>query len=312
MAVLLSTAMLAFAEPAPVYDADEMSDSSPPAQQEDILPPPPAPQEEGGLIPTVRHDAGGSTPAGNSITASSVNMDQRLSKMEQQMASLQESSSAAHIESLQTQIQALRDQVEKLTHKLDQLQTEQKANYTELEQRLSQPAASPSTDNQDVTGDEAQPKKPAAKAPSAVKKQETKPAAADVQPNVAEEQQIYQTAYTLIKDKKYNEAVSALQDMLKKYPSGQFAANAHYWLGELYGLLGNHEKSLGEFITVVTTYPSSPRVSDAQLKVGIIFASQSKWTEAKSAFKKVINSYPGTASSRLASEQLKQIKKAGH
>lgn len=149
--------------------------------------------------------------------------------------------------------------------------------------------------------------KPAAK-PAAVPTS----AAADTQPNVAEEQQIYQTAYNYIKAKQYNEAVDALQGMLKKYPSGQFAANAHYWLGELYGLLNKHDLAQKEFSTVIKTFPSSPRVSDAQLKVGLILAAQSKWPDAKTAFKSVINHYPGTASARLASEQLKEIKIAGH
>jgi tol-pal system protein YbgF len=100
--------------------------------------------------------------------------------------------------------------------------------------------------------------------------------------------------------------------MLKKYPSGQFASNAHYWLGELYGLMGKNDNALSEFDTVLNTYPDSPRISDAQLKVGLIYASQSNWSGAKSAFKKVINRYPGTASARLAAEHLKQIKQAGN
>jgi tol-pal system protein YbgF len=132
------------------------------------------------------------------------------------------------------------------------------------------------------------------------------------QPNVAEEQQIYQTAYDLIKAKKYNEAVVALKKMLQKYPSGQFAANAHYWLGELYGLLNKNDLSAEEFSIVVRDYPDSPKISDAQLKVGLIYAGQFKWSDAKGAFKKVINRYPGTASAHLAAEQLKQIKLAGH
>jgi TolA-binding protein len=48
------------------------------------------------------------------------------------------------------------------------------------------------------------------------------------------------------------------------------------------------------------------------LKLGLILAGQFKWTDAKSTFKKVINHYPGTASARLAAEQLRQIKEAGH
>ncbi len=100
--------------------------------------------------------------------------------------------------------------------------------------------------------------------------------------------------------------------MLQKYPSGQFAANAHYWLGELYSLLGKDDSSAAEFAVVVNQYPDSPKVSDAQLKLGMIYAGQFKWQEAKAAFKKVINRYPGTSSARLATEQLKQIKLAGH
>jgi tol-pal system protein YbgF len=134
----------------------------------------------------------------------------------------------------------------------------------------------------------------------------------DNQPNVAEEQEIYQEAYNFIKAKKYNDAVTALQGMLKKYPTGQFAANAHDWLGELYGLMNKHDLALKEFGTVIDKFPDSPRVSDAQLKVGLLYAAQSQWRDAKSAFKTVINHYPGTATARLASEQLKQIKQAGH
>jgi TolA-binding protein len=70
--------------------------------------------------------------------------------------------------------------------------------------------------------------------------------------------------------------------------------------------------ALKEFGTVIDKFPDSPRVSDAQLKVGLLYAAQSQWRDAKSAFKSVINHYPGTASARLASEQLKQIKQAGH
>lgn len=150
---------------------------------------------------------------------------------------------------------------------------------------------------------------PAASLDKAAKPLKTVPAA---QPNVAEEQQIYQSAYTLIKAKKYSQAANTLQKMLQKYPTGQFAANAHYWLGELYGLLGKNEQAVTEFTTVVENYPESPKLADAQLKLGLIYAAQFKWAEAKSAFKLVISAHSGTPSARLASEQLKQIKQAGH
>jgi tol-pal system protein YbgF len=225
---------------------------------------------------------------------------------------MQSNTSSQKVSAMQDQIQTLRGQVEQLTHDLQQVQAQQKSQYTDLDKRLTQQAAAPKVSKPvkpvaagiaDDSGDTLA----AAPAPMPVKA-----ATPATQPDVAEEQQIYQTAYNLIKAKKYDEAVTALQGMLQKYPSGQFASNAHYWLGELYGLMGKNDQALSEFGTVVKNYPDSPRLSDAQLKLGLIYAAESKWPDAKTAFKKVVNRYPGSAPARLASEQLKQIKQAGH
>jgi len=212
------------------------------------------------------------------------------------------------IDALQTEVQSLRGQVEELSHNLQQLQTQQRSQYVDLDTRINALHVAPVAS---VT-------KPAeAVLPLAGKKSVAAHAVMPVekrseQPNVAEEQQTYQVAYDLIKQAKYDQAIAALQKMLSKYPAGQFAANAHYWLGELYGLQGKNKQAADEFSIVLQQYPDSPKVPDAQLKIGLIFAAQQKWSAARLAFKKVINHYPGTASSRLAAEQLKQIKVAGH
>jgi tol-pal system protein YbgF len=212
------------------------------------------------------------------------------------------------MESLRSEVQSLRNQVEELQHQLQQAQNQQRAMYSDVDKRLSKQQLMLTDSNKD---------KPTAikqsaglKEGSVAKKPVTAAANVSTQPDAAEEQQIYQTAYDLIKAKKYNEAVSTLQKMLQKYPSGQFAANAHYWLGELYGLLNKNDQSAREFETVVKDYPDSAKVADAQLKLGLIYAGEFKWSDARAAFKKVITHYPGTASARLASEQLRQIKQA--
>ena len=214
-----------------------------------------------------------------------------------------------------------------LTHQLQVAQNQQKNMSADLDKRVSSNKLVEADNTPKASANEAEIDIPAAKpAPAASKpvriavaatikpaaKAVVAPVAANQQPNVAEEQQIYQTAYNLIKAKKYNEAINALQTMLKKYPTGQFASNAHYWLGELYGLVGKNDQALTEFNTVVKSYSTSPRVSDAQLKIGLIYAAQVKWSDAKAAFKKVINQYPGSAPAKLAAAQLKQIKDAGH
>jgi len=340
--MLLSIAAPVFAESAPVFDADAMQQQddgySGDQGQSDVPPPPPpssasnSANSDSGFVPS-QSMAQSSPPS-----TTSMSMEQRLRRIEQQVGNMQNNESSAKVESLQDQLQSMRGQVEQLSHQLEKVQSQQKTMYADLDKRLSQPFAKANkkagatvpdagttlADNTnasdsattDTTATKASTKvtatKSSAKATVGADSASDGTKKQDDQPNVAEEQQIYQTAYNLIKAKKYNEAVDALQGMLKKYPSGQFASNAHYWLGELYGLMGKNDLALTEFGTVVATYPDSPRVSDAQLKVGLIYSAQSKWSDAKSSFKKVINHYPGTASARVASDQLKQIKTAGH
>lgn len=314
LAMLLSISSIALADDAaPVYDADNL------------------PRQFDGQM-----DSMASGPA-----ASDNSFGQRLQHLEQQVNSANRA--AARIENLQDEVQTLRAQVEELTHQLQQAKNQQKAMYAELDKRIANQltAAKVIANNQAVEDDvapanasEANTKplpvktvKKKASVPLVANDDEDSSAAkstsksvasavkakdSDSQPDVAEEQQTYQTAYNLIKAKKYNEAVTALQKMLAKYPSGQFAANAHYWLGELYGLMNKNDKSAVEFATVVKNYADSPKVPDAQVKLGLIYAAQFKWIEAKATFRKVVSKYPGSSSARLAAEQLKQIKLAGH
>jgi tol-pal system protein YbgF len=334
-AALMSAASPILAESAPVFDADAFEAGTDQQAQDLPMPPPPGDEAQAAQtfvpangsgavtsgvsanpapVPTnsLPPAADPSAPAsGVSVSTANMSPEQRVRRLEQQLSNLQNSQSAKQVEALQAEVQNLRGQVEVLNHQLTKVQTQQKSLTSEAGAK-AEPAPSV-LDNSDTPTPVA--KKVAAKKAAVsgepVVAKSAEAAIAD-QPNVAEEQKIYQTAYDLIKAKKYNEAVTALQDMLKKYPTGQFASNAHYWLGELYGLMGKNDNALSEFTTVIAKFPGSPRVSDAELKVGLILAAQSKWADAKKAFKKVINTYPGTASSRLASEQLKMIKQAGN
>lgn len=346
LAASLGAANVVYAESAPVYDADSSGQSFDGSSDQGQDVPPPAPEQSVDQAPVpgdeaapneqmnagsdgqAAADQGGTFVPADQVapqlvqktqnaplpSTQGMSVDQRLKRIEQQVHNIQTIDNNQRIDSLQDQVQTLRGQVEQLQHQLEQSMAQQKSMYNDLDKRLSQTSTkSPSVD----TSVPSYKRKASSLKPSASDTSANTSAAkttTDVknQPNVAEEQQIYQTAYDQIKAKKYTDAINTLQSMLKKYPSGQFASNAHYWLGELYGLVGKSDLALNEFSTVVKSYPDSPRIADAQLKVGLIYASQSNWTDAKSSFKKVINHYPGTASARLASEQLKQLKQAGH
>jgi tol-pal system protein YbgF len=347
--LLASFSLIAFAEDAPVYDVDSYppqfdgqsssAEAAPPtpalqpmAQPEDAPVPVPSTAQAQPLIAPDQPAIASAPPQAPAVqqqqAMQSLPMDQRVARLEQQLNNATHGDSAAKVDEMQSQMQALRGQIDELNHQIQTLQTQQKTLYTELDKRISQKGAStsvvpsPSSDEASAETDSNTPagtikpkvksKTKTAKAAETTKSAEAATTTASAQPNTAEEQEIYQTAYSQIKAKKYSEAAATLQNMLQKYPSGQFAANAHYWLGELYGLMNKNDQAITEFDMVVKNYPDSPKIADAQLKLGLLYAAQFKWPDAKTSFKKVIANYPGTSSARLASEQLKQIKQTGH
>lgn len=338
--ILSSMVTTAFAEDAPVYDVDnyppqfggqpDLGSTSGVAAAPQAVPEGPSdiavPQQRG--------------------MPQSLTIDQRMNRVEQQMTNLQHSDSSSRLSALQNEVQSLRGQVEELTHQLQQMQSQQRSMYSDLDKRINSKQVvakvtpqTAETDNAAITPLKTRPKKTAAKKSKTLLSAAPIPAAdepaaddqavvppkptpaikpvaqakSDPSPHAEQEElQLYQNAYDLIKESKFDQAIGVLQNMLKKYPSGQSAANAHYWLGELYGLQKKSDQAAIEFATVVNNYPDSPKVSDAEVKLGMIYAGQFKWPEAKSTFKKVMTRYPGTTSARLAAQQLKEIKAGGH
>lgn len=286
-----------FAEDAPVYDAD----SYPPqfdGQPDVVMPREQVPADQA-YVPQ------------SSMPSSNIN--QRVQRMEHQINNLVQMDMLAKITLLHNEVQSLHGQIDDLTHQLQQMQAQQRKLYSEMDKRPNNQArmaqgdaAIPAENDNDDNG------KPLIKRNAPVLLSDAPVVKTAPQPDTIEEQQIYQTAYNLIKTKKYSAAAAQFQKMLQKYPTGQFAANAHYWLGELNSLMGKNDQAINEFSTVIRNYPDSPKLADAQLKVGLIYAGLFKWPDAKMAFQKVLSTYPGTASARLAAEQLKQMKQAGH
>lgn len=120
------------------------------------------------------------------------------------------------------------------------------------------------------------------------------------------------TVYNLIKEKKYQAAIKYLRDMLSKNPSGYLAADMHYWLGNLYSLIGTHEQALAEFSLVSKLDPHNEHCADAQLKIGLIYVMQNNWNTAKNILHGITSKFPGTKPAKLALEQLQQLHKDGH
>lgn len=126
------------------------------------------------------------------------------------------------------------------------------------------------------------------------------------------EHAVYESAYALVQNKQYQQATQAMQAYLKKYPSGQYTVNAHYWLGELYAISGDQKKALNEFNTVVSQYPQSNKAPDAMLKLGMIAYGENQYAQAKVWFSQINSKYANSSAARVASQELLQLQQAGY
>ena len=129
---------------------------------------------------------------------------------------------------------------------------------------------------------------------------------------VLAEEKNYQAAYNLLANKQYAQAQAGMQDYIKKYPNGKFAANAHYWLGELALISGNTKQALTEFGTVTNKFADSQKAADAMLKTGLIYYNEHQLIQAENQLKTLIHKYPDSNSAQMAKQKLQLIQSSGN
>jgi tol-pal system protein YbgF len=242
--------------------------------------------------------------------------------------------SLKQLEVLKQEISELRGLVETQDHEIQQLKKSQQDFYVDLDKRVNQVQASHKGQTAKIASKSAQ-IKPVSKTGitivptgTAAKKVEVQGEPDDEDAvDLAEvshaahpatektEKAVYDAAYDLVRTKHYSEATLAFQAYLTRFKDGEHAANAHYWMGEVYMVewqKDQNNKSLLDkaahaFSNIPSQFPTNPKVPDALLKLGIVESEKGNVTAAQKYFSDVKRRYPGTAAARIAETRLKQL-----
>lgn len=118
------------------------------------------------------------------------------------------------------------------------------------------------------------------------------------------EYQHYSAAYDLLKSRRIEEAGTKFREYLASYPNGNYAANAHYWLGEISLLENKLEVARKEFSIVLEKYPGDRKAEDAGFKLGKVYHLLGDNARAKTQLTKTAAG-TGTAA-RLAQSYLQE------
>lgn len=130
--------------------------------------------------------------------------------------------------------------------------------------------------------------------------------AGDPGATAAEEQAAYLKAFDFLKGGKYDSAIAGFQGMISRWPQGNFADNAWYWLGESQYVKRQYKPALDSYTALVTRFPASPKVPDALFKSGLTQAELQQPELAKSSWRRVIKDYPNSNAAGLARQRLTQ------
>jgi tol-pal system protein YbgF len=122
-----------------------------------------------------------------------------------------------------------------------------------------------------------------------------------------EERLAYESAFEALKDGRYAESARRFQSFLDLYPSGEYAPNALYWLGESYYVTQNYAVAQEQFQRLLEAHPRSSKAPDALLKLGYTHYELRQWPQAEQVLNDVVRRYPDTTVSRLAQGRLRAL-----
>lgn len=218
-------------------------------------------------------------------------LEQRVSELERLVNSR---TSAQHriqsqLDTIQGEVNELRGTLEVHNFKLEQILQRQRELYLEIDNRIQAVTTPVVTTQTQPTSVEA-------------------PVGNQNYVLAAGEDEAYDKAINLIlKERRYDEAVPAFESFLESFPNSSYAANAHYWLGQLLFNKQEWAQSKGHFERVVNQYVDSNKRSDALLKLGEIAQKQNNLARAKQLFEQVISEYPDSSARKLADNRLRAL-----
>ena len=110
------------------------------------------------------------------------------------------------------------------------------------------------------------------------------------------------------------QAIEALQKLVRTYPNSQYVPHAHYWLGRCYDYINKDYQAITQYQIVESRYADSELLEPAQLELARLYAKQGYITRAETFYSNLINSSTNqeiVADASIELEALKSQQKHG-
>jgi len=102
----------------------------------------------------------------------------------------------------------------------------------------------------------------------------------------------YQAASELHAAKKYEKAINRYREFIKRFPDKKQSANAQYYIGSCFEMLGMEGEAIKEYKRVILSHPLSDKAGYAQYWIATIYLKQGLLDRAIEEFQKLVRKYP--------------------
>ncbi len=230
--------------------------------------------------------------AGTAISATSSSLSEQLGNLERKLDARNRAqvNVQSQLDELQNEVNELRGITELHTYQLSQVLDRQRELYQELDRRVSEAL------------------KPANQVPATISAPTDNVGGLNYSSNLTENEAYDRAVNMVLKDKRYEQAIPEFEAFNQKYPNSSYAANAHYWLGQLLFNKNELTKARQEFDVVVTRYPDSSKRSDAMLKLAMVEQKENNTAKAITIYQKLLAEYPNSSAAKLAQPRLSSLK----
>ena len=203
------------------------------------------------------------------------------------------------IEQLRQETQALRGLMEELSYQLGQMSSDQKTRYLDLDQRLGelvriQKEAISST-----------PRPTPATADSTTGGVGEAGAQASVSNDISD-QDAYNSAFQLIRERKFEESLIAMESFIRAYTDSELVLDARFWRGQVFDVLGRDEEAIEVFKSLTLVAPDYRRILQVKVKLGKLLIKNQDVMNGRKILQEVITQAPESVEAGLASRELEK------
>lgn len=130
--------------------------------------------------------------------------------------------------------------------------------------------------------------------------------AADANPSAAD-YAAYQRAFVLGLQRNYQGKITALDNLMNRYPNSQYFDDALYEKSRALTMLNRENEAISVLQRLVNDFPRSPLTSQGGVQLGQLYYNIGNYQQSIQAYKNVITNFPGSDDARNALISLETV-----